>query len=189
MAATVSTRLPDQGEERIREFISHDFARVVAGLAVVCGSKAVAEDVVQEALARAWEQEMEGQRVDSLAAWIRTVALNLARSRRRRLLVEVRARQRLQRALETAQGSGGALDMADRQLDLVRSINRLPQRQREVVALTYFMDLDGREVAQSLGMSEGGVRALLFRARKNLASALEHRNGPDVEEESPDATA
>jgi RNA polymerase sigma-70 factor (ECF subfamily) len=188
MAATVSTRLPDQGEERIREFISHDFARVVAGLAVVCGSKAVAEDVVQEALARAWEQEMEGQRVDSLAAWIRTVALNLARSRRRRLLVEVRAGQRLQRALET-QGSGGALDMADRQLDLVRSINRLPRGQREVVALTYFMDLDGREVARSLGMSEGGVRALLFRARKNLAASLEHRNGSDVEEESPDATA
>jgi RNA polymerase sigma factor (sigma-70 family) len=185
----VSTWLPDQGEERIREFISHDFVRVVAGLAVVCGSRAVAEDVVQEALARAWEQEMEGERVDSLAAWIRTVALNLARSKRRRVLIEVRARQQLQRALETSQGSGGELDLADRQLDLLRAIKRLPRRQREVVALHYFMDLDGRETARSLDLSEGGARALLFRARQSLAASLGSLDGTVVEEESPDANA
>ncbi|MDP9225250.1 MAG: hypothetical protein M3P18_15680, partial [Actinomycetota bacterium] len=123
----MSTELPDQGEERIREFISHDFARVVAGLAVVCGSRAVAEEVVHEALARAWEQEMEGERIESLAAWIRTVAVNLARSRRRRVLDEVRVLQRLQRTLDSSQGSGGELDLADRQLDLLRAIKRLPR--------------------------------------------------------------
>jgi RNA polymerase sigma-70 factor, ECF subfamily len=183
----MSNELPDQGEERIREFISHDFARVVAGLAVVCGSKALAEEVAHEALARAWEQEIEGERVDSIAAWVRTVALNLARTRRRRMLVEVRARQHLQRTLESSQWSGGPLDLADRQLDLLRAIKRLPRRQREVVALHYFMDLDGREIARSLRLSEGAVRALLFRARQSLAVSLESPHETAVEEELPDA--
>ena len=82
-------------EERIREFVSHDFARLAAVLTLICGSRAISEEVVQEALARAWEKQLQGEQIDSLAAWVTTVAMNLARSRRRRFLVEMRARQRV----------------------------------------------------------------------------------------------
>lgn len=41
-------------DDRIREFVDGEYAKVVATVALVCGSVATAEDSVQEALARAW---------------------------------------------------------------------------------------------------------------------------------------
>ncbi len=82
-------------DDRIREFVDHEYARVVATVTLVCGSVATAEDSVQEALARAWEQLARGRSIDRLPAWITTVALNLARSQMRRWRSERRARDRL----------------------------------------------------------------------------------------------
>src|SRR5262249_56953863 len=81
---------------RIRAFVDRDYRQVVATVAVVCGRTATAEDAVQEALARAWEQTARGYRIERFPAWITTVALNLARSQMRRWRSERRARSRLQ---------------------------------------------------------------------------------------------
>jgi DNA-directed RNA polymerase specialized sigma24 family protein len=82
-------------DDRIQEFVDSEYVRVVATVALVCGSVATAEDSVQEALARAWEQLARGKAIDRLPAWITTVALNLARSQMRRWRAERRARDRL----------------------------------------------------------------------------------------------
>ena len=82
-------------DDRIRDFVDGEYAKVVATVALVCGSVATAEDSVQEALARAWERLDRGDAIDRLAAWVTTVALNLARSQMRRWRSERRARDRL----------------------------------------------------------------------------------------------
>ena len=82
-------------DEPIRAFLDGEYAQVVATVALVCGSTATAEDSVQEALARAWERLDRGDGIDRLAAWVTTVALNLARSQMRRWRSERRARDRL----------------------------------------------------------------------------------------------
>jgi RNA polymerase sigma-70 factor, ECF subfamily len=158
-------------EDRIREFVSHDFARMVAVLTLVCSSRAISEEVVQEALARAWEKQLQGEQIESLPAWVTTVAMNLARSRRRRFLVEMRARQRLSRA-----PAGAPADTLEERLDLLQAIKRLPMNQREAIALHYFIDLDGNDVAKSLGLSESAVKSLLFRARRTLEASLGSEN-------------
>src|SRR6266511_2866664 len=71
------------------------YPKLVAGLTFVCGSRAAAEDAAQEALARCWERSSRGDAIDSPQAWMTTVALNLARSRWRRMRAESRARARL----------------------------------------------------------------------------------------------
>lgn len=48
----------------------------------------------------------------------------------------------------------------------------LPVRQREVVILYYLLDLPVAEVAEWLGLSAGGVKHALFRARRSLADVL-----------------
>ena len=48
----------------------------------------------------------------------------------------------------------------------------LPRRQREVTVLRYYGGLDVEEIAQTLGISAGNVKAVLFRARQALATAL-----------------
>jgi RNA polymerase sigma-70 factor, ECF subfamily len=76
----------------IREFLRDDYQRLVNAVALLTGDIAAAEDVVQEALVRAWIRSDRGEELGSLAAWVVVVAMNLARSRWRRILVERRSR-------------------------------------------------------------------------------------------------
>ena len=82
-------------EVALREFLHTSYPRLVAAVALVCGSRPAAEDAVQEALLRAWERSEKGDEIDSLDGWVTTVALNLARSGLRRMRSERRARARL----------------------------------------------------------------------------------------------
>ncbi len=79
----------------LRDFVHREYPTLVAAVALITKSRAGAEDVVQEALVRAWQRSSGGERIDSLAAWTRAVSLNLARSGLRRVRAEVRARQRI----------------------------------------------------------------------------------------------
>src|SRR5215207_6607341 len=72
------------------------YPRLVAAVALASGSGPAAEDAVQEALLRAWERSERGQSIESLNAWVTTVALNLTRSGLRRVIAERKARSRLQ---------------------------------------------------------------------------------------------
>ena len=177
---------PEPIEARIQQYCSGDFARLVAGISTVCGSRAVAEELVQDALVKAWEQEMRGEPIDSLGAWVATVALNRARSSRRRVIAELRAR-RLQLVHGDFQGSRAQLGQVEQRIDLVRAIGSLPRRQREVVVLHYFLDMAGPEISKVLDVSAGSVRVTLSRARRTLAAALGERERSIEQKGSSDA--
>src|SRR2546423_14320253 len=106
----------------------------------MCGSRAAAEDAVQEALARAWERDERGHRIDSLEAWVTKVATNLARSRWRRIRVE---RRHVSERATPSEPSGELVDLR-------RALELLPRRQREVTVLRYCLDLDVLEIARML---------------------------------------
>ena len=162
-------------DARLRAFIATEYRKVVATVELVCGSLATAEDAVQEAMARAWERGARGEEIERLPAWITTVALNLARSQMRRWKSERRARDRM--------GLPGIVPdtpAASAEAHAVReALRELPRRQREVTVLRYYGGLDVEEIARTLGISAGNVKAALFRARKALASTL----GPDADQE------
>ena len=151
-----------------------EYPRVVATVALVCGSVATAEDSVQEALARAWERLDRGDPIDRLAAWVTTVALNLARSQMRRWRSERRARDRLGPLHDDLSDAPAASGDAHAVREALRT---LPRRQREVTVLRYYLGLDVREIADHLGIAEGTVKAMLFRARQSLATLLDDREG------------
>jgi RNA polymerase sigma-70 factor (ECF subfamily) len=153
-------------EAAIREFLRTDYARMTAAVALVAGNYSAAEDAVQEAILRAWERSERGEHIESLARWVATVALNLSRSGIRRLFAERRARERLTRNPTTSDPS------ADERLDVERAIASLPRRQRETIVLRYLLDMNTREVAETLGISEGTVKSSLARARTALATSL-----------------
>ena len=162
-------------EVALREFLHTSYPRLVAAVALVCESRPVAEDAVQEALLRAWERSEKGEEIESLEGWVTTVALNLARSGVRRIRSERRARTRL------ASAAVGEPPSADR-IDVDRALAALPRRQREVAVLRYYLQLSTREVATALELDEGTVKSTLFRARAALAQAL----GIDENEEASD---
>lgn len=119
-----------------------------------------ADDVVQEALVRAWRRRAtydasRGQPATWLMAIVRDQAARHLR-RHRALPVEVRVESQASPA----------------DLDLERALARLTHRQREVVDLYYFVDLDVASVATILGCAPGTVRATLHQARAALRALL-----------------
>jgi RNA polymerase sigma-70 factor (ECF subfamily) len=120
---------------------------------------------MQEALARAWDRSERGEEIRSLGAWVTTVALNHARNAARRGRFDLRLLGRLGRS------PGVAAPTGDR-VDLGRALSQLPVRQREVTVLHYYLDMDVRTVADTLGVHEGTVKTSLHRARAALAATL-----------------
>jgi RNA polymerase sigma-70 factor (ECF subfamily) len=123
----------------------------------------LARDVAQETMARAWsswgELSTDGSRP---AAWCRTVALNLIRSHWRRLRTERSTRPPAVQPVE--------LDAAD--MDLIRALHRLSDRQREAVVLHHLVDLPVHEVATAMGISASSVKEHLQRGRAQLERRL-----------------
>ncbi len=119
----------------------------------------VAADIAQESMLRAW-QHWERIRQENPAAWVTTVALNLGRSRWRRLKREARPVQR------TASGTDGPMVVDPVLLGALRS---LPLRQREALILHYWGDFSVAECASAMGVSPGSVKQHLRRARLSLA--------------------
>src|SRR5262249_38234160 len=152
-------------EVELRGFLREHYARLVGAVALVTGDLASAEDAVQEAIVRAWERTDRGEEIVALDRWVAAVAMNLSRSRFRRLRVERLARTRLvdPAVLEGPPGE---------RVDVVRALAALPRRQREVSVLHYFLDLSTAEVADQMRTSEGTVKSQLSKARAHLAEAL-----------------
>ena len=161
----VGQEIPSVDETAIREFLTGAYPRVVAAVALVEGSRATAEDSVAEALARAWERSGRGERIESLPAWVTRVALNLSKSRLRRIRAESRARERAD-ARRHVDGPD------ERRLDVEFALVRLPRRQRQATVLRYYLGYDVAEIARTLGVSEGTIKTTLHRARHTMAAAL-----------------
>ena len=117
-----------------------------------------AADATQEAMMRAFSR-WDALSAQQPAAWVRSVALNLCRSRWRRMQVELRLTPRLY--IVPAAPAG-------RDLDLLDALSRLPRRQREAVALRYWAALSIDECASTMGLTAGSVSQHLARARKTL---------------------
>lgn len=157
--------MPVDGE--IERCIDAEYERLVRAVSLVTGSPELAEEAVQEGFARAWERARRGQHFEHLGGWVATVALNLARSGRRRRLSERRAVERL------ANVSAGEPVHAVEIAMVVRSaVDGLARRQRDAVVLYYLLDIDVATVAALLGISEGTVKTALARARGRLAVVL-----------------
>jgi RNA polymerase sigma-70 factor (ECF subfamily) len=65
--------------QQFDDFYREGYARLAAAVGLLTGSRAEAEDAVDEALARAWTRLQRGDEIEALGAWVRVVALNCAR--------------------------------------------------------------------------------------------------------------
>jgi RNA polymerase sigma-70 factor (ECF subfamily) len=156
--------------------------RVVLYLYAACGDRAEAQDVAQEAFARAWQHWSKVARYDDPEAWVRSVAWRLMINRWRGLRRWIAARARMGPPPDAAAGPS-----PDR-VAIVDALLRLPKPQRQVVALHYLLDMPVNEIAASTGTPAGTVKARLSRARTTLARLLDEREH-EHEQETSDVTS
>ena len=160
----------DLGSQHVGSRSSDDFAswvapylQAMANLAARLVGNTDRDDLVQEALSRAWRRwETYKPERGSPQTWLLAIVADRARRIHRR------------RPAAAAEWSGGAtLAPNEADLDLERAIEGLPKRQRLAVELHYFVGLTTAEAALVMSCAEGTVKSALYDARSNLRRALE----------------
>jgi RNA polymerase sigma-70 factor (ECF subfamily) len=128
-----------------------------------------AEDAVQEALVRAWQQLPSLRDPDRFDAWLYRLVINACADQGRQL----RRWSQLVRPLPIeASISDDTGSVADRE-QLERGFSRLKPDQRAVVVLHYYSGFSAAEIAGILGIAEGTARSRLYYAIEAMRAALE----------------
>ena len=132
---------------------------------------AEAEDAMQQTFVSAYRSLLAGSEPRRADVWLAAIARN-------ECLDRIRARMREPLAEHGRNGCSEAPDalaalIAGEELRaLSRSIEQLPDQQREALLLHEFCGLPYGEVAAAIGVSESAIGSLLFRARRSLRSAF-----------------
>jgi RNA polymerase sigma-70 factor (ECF subfamily) len=154
-------------EERLRDSSGLAF-NIAYG---VLRNRADAEEVAQDAFARALRRFHQLRDRDRFRAWLTRMTWRLAidrwRADRRR-----QAREQLSAAEVWRPSTEDIASARERSVHVWRAIDSLPEKLRLVVVLSAIEGHDTSEVATLLGVPEGTVKSRLFTARRTLAENL-----------------
>jgi DNA-directed RNA polymerase specialized sigma24 family protein len=134
-------------------------AQFCRAAAAIAGDRAAGEDAVQDAFANAVRKRRSYRGRGSLEAWVWRIVADAARDARRKRDPLLGLRDRAEAPTPNGRGASLPLEL-------------LTDRQREVLFLHYYADLDYGTIAEALGISPGTVGATLSTARRVLRLAL-----------------
>jgi RNA polymerase sigma-70 factor, ECF subfamily len=164
---SLDDELEREFETRLRESTTLAF-RVAYG---VLRHRQDAEDVAQEAFAKAYRSFRQLRERDAFRAWLVRMTWRLAidrwRADRRR-----GAREQVAEISAEPVSTEHEAVSRDRARHLWRAIDALPEKLRAAIVLSAIEGHDVREVAKLLAVPEGTVKSRLFLARKSLAESL-----------------
>jgi RNA polymerase sigma factor (sigma-70 family) len=142
-------------------------AELVGALTIRVGDRRLAEELAQEAIARAWADWSRVSTMENPTGYVFRTGFNLAASHWRRAF----ARRRIERAMRDDEP---VVHLRTAESITIRdAVGRLSDRQQRVVILRYFVGFDVEETADALGMSTGTVKTHTSRAMARLRELLE----------------
>lgn len=143
---------------------ARDYPALVRLAYLLCGSREVAEEAVQDgfvAVCARWSEISE-----SPAGYLRRTVTNAVHQRHRHTQVANRYLNRMRRA-EVAEPPGG------NRAEISEALDRLTWPQRVSIVARYWLDLEDTEIAGLLGCRPATVRSHLSRGRAVLRAELE----------------
>ncbi|MFF5185429.1 SigE family RNA polymerase sigma factor [Streptomyces sp. NPDC000345] len=144
--------------------------RSLLGLAaLLLDDTASCEDVVQEAFIRVHSARKRVRDPEKTLAYLRQTVVNLSRSALRRRILGLKLLSKPMPDMASAEE--GAYDQLERD-SLIKAMKGLQRRQREVLVLRYFADMTEAQVAETLGISLGSVKAYGSRGIAALRTAM-----------------
>jgi RNA polymerase sigma-70 factor, ECF subfamily len=162
------------GDREAFEMIIRTHSRTLFAIAYgILQNREEAEDVVQDALVKAWKTRWRVRDPEKFPAWLATIARHRARDifRQRRTIPLSTTIDKVIAPSSTAEPNGSELDQ-----QLRSALAALPELHRAALTLRYFEEMDYRSIENILGLSNGALRGILGRAlaamRKQLRPAL-----------------
>jgi RNA polymerase sigma factor (sigma-70 family) len=140
-------------EQTFAEFYSDEYRGMVRVAWLVVGSRAIAEELVQDAFMRV---SRRFPTLDRPPAYLRTAVVNACRN-------ELRRSRRL-----TSEPVPDRVAEQSSMVELLDSLRALDHRQRAAIVLRYVDDRTDRDIGHILGVREATVRSLIFRGLTKL---------------------
>ena len=165
LSATVPVRVGVAVDSGFDDFYRREWPALVRLAITLTGSRAVAEELTQEAMLRVLTRWGRVAEYDKPGAFARRVLLNLVSSSLRRRRAEARALRR--------RGVDDDVTWSASTADFWALVRSLPARQAHVIALYYGDDRSTADIAAVLDVAEGTVRSTLAQARAALRAHYE----------------
>ncbi|MBF9070742.1 SigE family RNA polymerase sigma factor [Streptacidiphilus fuscans] len=159
--------------DHLTETYQAHYASLLRLAALLLDDTASCEDVVQEAFIRVHSARRRLRDPDKTLAYLRQTVVNLSRSTLRRRIIGLRLLQKPMPDMASAEE--GAYDALERD-ELIVALRGLQRRQREVLVLRYFSDMTEAQVADTLGISVGSVKAYGSRGLAALRVTMDAGN-------------
>jgi RNA polymerase sigma-70 factor (sigma-E family) len=163
-------------DEALEQLYAAHWRQLVRLAVLLVRDQGAAEEIVQDSFVAVHDRWGRLRDPDRALAYLRQSVVNRSRSHLRHLSV-VRRHAVREGVPPVAPGADEpAYDQA-RRATVLDALRRLPTRQREVLALRYYLDLSEAEIADTLGISRGAVKSHASRGaaalRADLGSTLE----------------
>lgn len=134
-----------------------------------------AEDVVQEAFARVWQQAPRWKPSGAgLVGWLHRVTMNLCFDRKRRFRVVLAPE--LPEQIDEAPLADAGIVASQARDAVAGALGDLPERYRAALVLCYYEGFSNALAAEVMGLNIKAMESLLFRARRTLRELLEKRD-------------
>ena len=176
-------RVRDGDAESFDALLQRHRGPLVGFFARMVRDSALAEDLAQEVFLRIYQSRHRYEPEAKFTTWLYRIATNLA-------LNAIRDRKDVSSSMGSDQGAPGAeswegripdgrptaeqaMLSTERERQIRQAVESLPEKQRTAVVLHKYQEVDYRQIAQILGVSESAVKSLLFRAYENLRVSLE----------------
>lgn len=143
--------------------------RVYSLCARMCGDRTAAEELTQDVFVRAWEKLTLFRGESSFATWLHRLAVNVVLNARKG---DGRRRSRIDESVEDLEMLPHATDHVGERMDLQAAIAELPPGARRVFVLHDVQGYKHEDIAELLGVTSGGSKAQLHRARMLLREKL-----------------
>jgi RNA polymerase sigma-70 factor, ECF subfamily len=148
------------------DFFRANYERVLRTMTLAATDKAGAEDLTQEAMARAFEQWDRVRKAEVPLRYVYAIAFNLLRRSKRREAL-------LRRVLLISRASAHSSAEIDDALGARQILGQLPASEREALVLVAWCGLSYEESGRVLGIASASVRARVSRGRAHLRQLLE----------------
>lgn len=153
-------------ESRYNQWVREHYRFLLRSAWALTGSRALAEDVVQDCFTSAWRFRNQLRDAGMARAWLFQIM-------RRHAFRHMAPETRLVSSEELDEPSPqAAATSLDDQLDVVKALARIAPIHREVLVLYYFDDMATAQMAEALDIAPGTVLSRLARARDALKAAL-----------------
>ena len=140
--------------------------------AILIDDAGTCEEIVQDAFVSVFRSAARVRDDAKLPAYVRSAVLNGARSQLRKQQVRRRLRAVDDRAAASAES---AALVSDDHRAVLAALRSLPDRQRDVLLLRFYLDLSESEIAETLGIAAGTVKTHAKRGIEALTELLEDR--------------